>query len=160
MKKLGKYTWFAFEKSLLVAIILCLIFAFFSCTFIFVGLLSNRPDHINNKSTIEFKNQIKASNSIIKKVDIYKQNASLNIDYKLKSSPKPEDLSDIFNSTYEFITTDEDIKNQLHEYREHVFIRMRYGDEVYSYWESQHIRNITNSDGTVSTEYYTTWDCH
>lgn len=160
MKKLGKYTWFVFEKSLLVVIILCLIFAFFSCTFIFMGLFSNRPDHINNKGTVEFKNQIKASNTIIKKVDIYNQNASLNIDYKLKSSPKPEELRDIFNSTNEFITTDEDIKNQLSKANEQVFIRMTYGDKVYSYWGSQHIRNIANSDGTVSTEYYTTWDRH
>ncbi|MBK1813270.1 hypothetical protein JHL18_21850 [Clostridium sp. YIM B02505] len=122
--------------------------------------MSNRPNHINNKGTVEFKNQIKASNTIIKKVDIYNQNASLNIDYKLKSSPKSEELIDIFNSTDEFITADEDIKNQLSKTNEQVFIRMTYGDKVYSYCGSQHIRNITNSNGTVTTEYYTTWESH
>ncbi|GFZ30128.1 hypothetical protein CSC2_06540 [Clostridium zeae] len=145
-----------FEGSLLAVIIVAVIWAIFSISFIVLSYLSMRS-YYKTLTAKNFMKEIKASNSNIVTAKIYSQNASFCFDYNLKAPPKDvSDLHSIFEKSYDFLMNDPKLKETVLIHGTRTSIQFRYKDDVYSY-NSDEFSDHTIESSPDFLYIYHTW---
>jgi hypothetical protein len=146
---------FIFEGSLLAVIIVAVIWALFSISFIVLSYLSMRS-YYKTPTAKSFMKEIKASNSNIVTAKIYSQNASFCFDYNLKAAPKDvSDLHSIFERSYDFLMNDPKLKERVLIHGTRTSIQFRYKDDVYSYNSNEFYDHTIESSPDFLYIYHT-----
>jgi hypothetical protein len=129
--------------------------AFFSVIIIVVAFKFVRyvyqgdREYINTTETKKYINSIIKTDKNIQKAKIYTQNAKLQFYYTVKNEPNKDELNNIFNNTYEFLTTNDKCRDLLSDFYKQVYINIYYKEDWYLYTGRNFVdskTNITNSN--------------
>lgn len=134
-------------KIVIVILFLFGVFKFFSPI--------NRRD-IKTAETKSFIKSIIKSNNYIEKVKIYSQSGGLYFSYTINKEPGKEELSNIFNTTYNFLMNDYKLKDIIFNDERDVSIYINYKNDRYEY-NSQRFINDKIDNSIQYTDNYRNW---
>ena len=133
MKKVSKYK-VSLDKGFFIALNFALIIygsliIFDIVRHVFVGNMKS----INTVETRKFISSTIKSNNNIVKGKIFTQNGALQFDYTVDNEPTKEELTDIFNSSYEFFLKYDKLKNIVLKGYKMVCINIHFKNDCYVY---------------------------
>ncbi|GFP74636.1 hypothetical protein [Clostridium fungisolvens] len=119
---------------------------------IFVGDREN----VNTAETRKFISSTIKSNNNIEKGKIFTQNGALQFDYTLKNEPTRDELTNIFNISYNDIIEDDKLKNLVINGYRGVYFNIHYKDDNYVYRGSNFVYDKMDKEAGY-TKTYNTW---
>lgn len=135
------------------ALVICaLIMLFDFVRYMFVG---NR-ENINTAETRKFISSTMKSDTNIEKGKIFWQNGALQFDYTVKNDPTKEELTEIFNSSYNFMISYDKLKDSVIKSYGAVCFNIHYKDDRYVYEGMNFVYDKMDKEAGY-TKTYNTW---
>ena len=113
-------------------------------------------ENVNTAETRKFISSIMKSDSNIDKEKIFWQNGALQFDYTVKNEPTKDELTDIFDSSYNFMINYDELKDSVIKSGGKVCFNINYKDDRYVYEGRNFVYDKMDKEAGY-TKTYNTW---